>query len=223
MRRRNIPAYIKLFEGKIRREKDRGLKKLYLETLRRLFEEEFPPRPPKGNGNDMKDHNATPLAIFISHSSADVKIAESLIELFQIALTIPDNRIRCTSVEGYMLDAGVSVVDQLREEIHGAEAFIGLISPDSLASTYVLFELGARWGAKRHLMPLLVSATDKALLRDPLKGLNALACDRPAQVHQLIANLSTALKLKPGGAAAYGKYVTALVNRAKKSTKARKP
>src|SRR5689334_1801967 len=79
--------------------------------------------------------------IFISHSSKDAEIVQALIELIRSSLNTPAKRIRCTSINGYKLPIGVTTDEQLRTEIFGAKAFIGIISSASINSTYVLFEL----------------------------------------------------------------------------------
>lgn len=90
--------------------------------------------------------------LFISHSSKDIDIVEALVELCRSALIMPGGKIRCTSLVGYRLPGGAVVDDQLRHEVHDANAFIGLISYNSIRSMYVFFELGARWGAGKQLV-----------------------------------------------------------------------
>lgn len=96
-----------------------------------------------------------------------------------------------------------------------ARVFIGLITKASIESAYVLFELGARWGAQLHLAPLLTSSADTNFLRGPLGGLNALSCDVSAQVHQLVSDIAAHLNTSAGSPAAYQKYVDTLVRRTK--------
>lgn len=141
--------------------------------------------------------------IFISHSQRDASIAESLIALLRSALSVPAETIRCTSVDGYRLPAGVSTEERLRQEVHDAKAFIGIITQDSLRSAYVLFELGARWGAGRQLVPLLAAGTPATALVGPLSGLNALDCRSSAQLHQLVSDIAQELKLSVGNPASY--------------------
>ena len=47
----------------------------------------------------QKGKKMSEIDIFISHSSDDLKIVEAIIELLRIALNIPAERIRCTSVD----------------------------------------------------------------------------------------------------------------------------
>jgi hypothetical protein len=152
------------------------------------------------------------LDIFISHSSKDADLAEAIINLLRNALNIPDWKIRCTSVDGYRHPIGTPTDERLRLEVREARVFIGLITSASIQSAYVMFELGARWGAHLHLAPLLASSADTALLRGPLAATNALSCDSPAQVHQLVADVASSLGARAGSPATYQKAVEALVS-----------
>jgi hypothetical protein len=151
------------------------------------------------------------LDLFISHSNKDADVAKALIELLQAACSIPANRIRCTSVDGYKLDIGTSVEAQLRQEVHDAFTFIGLITPSSVQSAYVAFELGARWGADLHIAPLLAKGADASYLRGPLSGINALNCSSANEVYQLVSNISKRLNVQPSQFAVYSEHVTRLV------------
>jgi hypothetical protein len=153
----------------------------------------------------------TGIDIFISHSSRDREIAARLIELLRNALNIHADGIRCTSVEGYRLKVGADTNAQLRQEVHDAKVFIGLITPASVESAYVLFELGARWGAGRFLAPLLASREDVLLLRGPISGLNALSCDSREQMFQLVEDIGEELNIPVKNQASYSQHIDALV------------
>jgi len=151
------------------------------------------------------------IRLFISHSSQDRDLAERLIDLIQAALSLPASAIRCTSVDGYRLPGGATTDDQLRREVHDSETFIGIVSAEGIRSPYVLFELGARWGAGKHLVPLLAPGTPTSALGGPMAGLNALHCDSRAQLHQLVEELASALSVPLQSAAAFEKYVAQVV------------
>jgi hypothetical protein len=163
----------------------------------------------------MKRPSQEPLSIFISHSAKDEKLAGALVALLRSALNIAADKIRCTSVNGYRLEAGAETEQELRREVHEAKAFIGLITPSSMASAYVMFELGARWGAHLHLAPLLGAGAGSEYLRGPLASLNALNCEEPAQVHQLIGDLAKVLVVEPSKPAVYEDLITTLVETSK--------
>lgn len=140
------------------------------------------------------DKHARPdLDLFISHSKKDEAVATALIELFRASLNLEPTRIRCTSVPGYKLPTGSSTEEQLRIEVHSASVLVGLITPNSLQSAYVLFELGARWGAKLHLWPVIAGGCDTGALRGPLQGFNAVTCYSQEDLQQLLEDLAKKL------------------------------
>jgi hypothetical protein len=143
------------------------------------------------------------MKIFISHSSQDSEIAKHLIELLRISLNLRTQDIRCTSVDGYRLPAGSSTDEQLKAEIHDSEILLGLISPASLSSYYVLFELGARWGANKPLIPLIANRNGVDLLKGPLQGINALLAYEELQLNQLVTDIGIALGIEVEPPASY--------------------
>ena len=157
--------------------------------------------------------------VFISHSSYDIAIAKALLLLFRTALNIAADRIRCTSVDGFKLPTGAHTDDQLRLEVRESKVFLGLITSASVESTYVLFELGARWGAELSLLPVLVKSDDKALLRGPLAAFSAVACDSRSQILQLLEDVASQLEVPMGKAASYQEQVDAVLEAANSNSR----
>lgn len=153
---------------------------------------------------------STGIRVFISHSSKDRDFVRALMNLLRSALNLPAEQIRCTSVDGYRLPAGASASEHLRREVHDAQAFIGVISPHSLQSLYVVFELGARWGAGKHLIPLLAPGVVPSILAAPLNDLNALQSGDDAQLYQLVTDLGDVLGIIPSRPAAYLQEINAI-------------
>ena len=151
------------------------------------------------------------LEVFISHSSHDVGVTKCLITLLRSALRLPASAIRCTSVDGYRLPGGADTDEQLRREVHESRAFIGVISAASLGSMYVAFELGARWGARRPLLPLLAPGTNPSIISGPLSGMNALQCDSGSQLHQMVNELSKLLDIEPEPAHVFQAEIEAIL------------
>ena len=81
----------------------------------------------------------------------------------------------------------------------------------SLASAYVLFELGALWGAGKPLAPLLAPGMTSHALRGPIAGLNALSCESPAQLHQFVHDLSNVLGIQPEAPQVYQAKIDSVV------------
>jgi hypothetical protein len=131
-------------------------------------------------------------AILISHSSKDGELADALCDFLRAGLLISANSIRCSSVEGSRLPAGAHTESRLRAEVNSSSVVIGLMTPNSLVSAYVMFELGARWGAGSLLIPLLAGITTQDL-RGPIGEFNALRADNDAQLHQLLEDIGKSL------------------------------
>jgi hypothetical protein len=145
------------------------------------------------------------LQIFISHSSKDRVLAEALTDLLKSALGLVS--IRCSSVDGHRLPVGVNTEGKLREEVNEAKVVVGLVTPSSLASSFVMFELGARWGANLFLAPLLAGVRANEL-SGPLGLLNALSADNDAQLHQLLGDIAKQLDLTLQKPESYVRHIT---------------
>lgn len=186
---------------------DRSPERLALRPTQQLLRGENDLRASARNRSlhpvDKNHEPMSSLRLFISHSSKDVEYVEALINLLRSGLNLPAEQIRCTSVDGFRLPAGADAKVTLRREIHASEAFIGVVSKHSLQSQYVMFELGARWGAGKHLIPLLAPGTKVQDLSGPIADLNALQGYSAAQLQQLVQDLADALNITPSKPAAY--------------------
>ena len=160
------------------------------------------------NSSKMSDNS---IRLFISHSSKDSLFVQSLIDLIRAALNLESSQIRCTSIDGYRLPGGANTSEQLKQEVHHADTFIGIISAHSINSVYVVFELGARWGANRSLIPLIAPGTNTDILKGPLKEINALSSNR-SQLHQLLHQLSQELNVKLEPSASFERLIDNILN-----------
>lgn len=160
------------------------------------------------NARVVPDTHAGPL-VLISHSSKDVELATALIDLLKAGIGLLADQIRCTSVDGYRLPVGVNTEKQLRDEVNATPVVIGLMTPSSLSSSYVMFELGARWGAGFFVAPL-TAGIEAGKLSGPLSLINALSANSEAQLHQLLADIGKQLGLHPQSAASYLRNLTAV-------------
>jgi hypothetical protein len=130
--------------------------------------------------------------IFISHRHADRTVVEALVSLLTTTFIIQQNDLRVTSVRPYNLRWGAVTPDRLREELQFADAVIGVISPHSIGSSYVLFELGASWGRglPGTTLPLLVRGATNADVPAPIAALNTLSLSEEADCYQLLDDLA---------------------------------
>jgi len=93
--------------------------------------------------------------------------------------------------------------------VTASKVLVGLVTPSSLESDYVMFELGARWGANRFLAPLLAGVRPQDLSA-PLSLLNVLDASNNSQLHQLLTDISKELNLALQDAASFVRRVAAV-------------
>ena len=137
------------------------------------------------------------IRIFISHSHSDEIIAKKLVDYLFAALTVEDADIRCTSVVGHKLPPGTNIESQLKKDINGDIALIGLLTQNGLRSQWVLFELGAAWGSGKLVIPILGPLANKDDLPGPLKSYIPVSIEDKEvafalndMIHELASNLN---------------------------------
>jgi hypothetical protein len=142
------------------------------------------------------------IRIFISHASKDRDLVKLFVRALTASFVIPDNQIRCTSLPGYRLRSGTHATTALRDELAEAEIIIGILTNESLESGWVMFELGAGWGANKWVVPV-IAGVDYDLLPGPLKESSATDAATRAEIEQLFYEIGKTLNLtmRPGGGA----------------------
>jgi hypothetical protein len=128
--------------------------------------------------------------LFISHRHQDVAVVQSLVKVIEAAFDVEPSDLRCTSVHPYRLRAGERTGDRLRAELRRAEAVLGILTPDTKGSSYVLFELGASWGRGGVTFPLLARGASAADVPAPIGDLHTLSLSDEAECHQLVDDLA---------------------------------
>lgn len=133
--------------------------------------------------------------IFISHRHKDEPIAASLTALLEQAFYVESTDIRCTSVQPYMLTPGERTSELLRKEISGAELVIGVLSPDTTESNYVLCELGASWGRDVPTFPVLIRGATFADVPAPLSERHSISLEKEENCLQLVDYIASRTSL----------------------------
>jgi hypothetical protein len=159
------------------------------------------------------DDGAAPSAmtIFISHSSEDSELLNALMDVVRAALIIEPTAIRASSANEGKLPGGAVVTDTLRNDVLRASGFLALLTPASTISTWVMFELGARWGSGKPLVPLLAKKLAPRHLKGPLANLSPLSCGQEAHVHQMLDELASMLKIEKRAPQMYLRQLQVLV------------
>lgn len=133
--------------------------------------------------------------IFISHRHKDQIIAAALTETIRTAFEMNQTEIRCTSVQPYRLPFGKNTSERLRDEIGKAQAVLGILTPDTSESSYVMFELGAAWAQRIYTCPLLSKGAEYGDIPGPIFDLAPARLWRAPDCHQLLDNLEGELRL----------------------------
>lgn len=130
-----------------------------------------------------------PISIFISHSSRDRDLVRLFVRALEESLIIPDKAIRCSSLPGYRLRAGGQSSEILRAELAEAKVIIGILTPNSLESGWVMFELGAGWGGRKNVVPV-IAGVEYDDLPGPLKEINASDSADRGELEQMLEEIS---------------------------------
>ncbi len=176
---------------------------------------------PRRRSSGRKGNRATSATVFISHSSIDVELVRNIVALLRFALNLKATQIRATSVAGHKLEGGANTESVLRREIRNCSVVIGVLSPASTQSMYVLFELGARWGMARELIPLTAGGLRPGSIRGPLAGRHILDCSKEGDVHKLVKQVKKLLHASQEDTEVYLEALAKVVACAKRAPKSR--
>ena len=95
------------------------------------------------------------MSLFLSHAKADDVLIHDFVDLLQTGCGV-QNGIVCTSVDGMGIPSGKTFIDFIESEIKDAKCVILVITPSYYESVFCLCELGATWGLKKNMFPLIV-------------------------------------------------------------------
>jgi hypothetical protein len=132
--------------------------------------------------------------IFVSHRESEQQIAMLLVEFLLAAIDIDDDAIRCTSVPGHQLPFGETIGSRLKADIHASSGVYTILTPESLTSKWVLFELGASWGLGKMVVPILGQGLRPADLPGPLSAYPCVQIDASDAAARLLDSTSQLAK-----------------------------
>lgn len=152
------------------------------------------------------------LKIFLSHSANDDALASALVDCLLSSMILEDSELRCTSVPGHKLSVGTDFAAALLEDIGESSVVIGLITKSALSSSWVLFELGATWGSKKHMKPIVTGEVDIKALPGPVSGRHVARLSSRADVAQLLSEVTKLVNATPRSAAKIDKAIETLLS-----------
>jgi hypothetical protein len=121
-----------------------------------------------------KPSQAKPYQVFISHATADKWIATTLTNLFEEvgAKVFRDDRD---------INGGDDIPDSIRMEIKRSQEVVVLLTPHSVNRQWVLLEVGAAWGWRRHVrITPIMCHVELDPLPDMLKSKKAISINDSA-------------------------------------------
>jgi hypothetical protein len=127
--------------------------------------------------------------IFISHSSIDESLVRLIVKLIKNTTKINTEQIRCTTLSDYGIKPGSHVPTEIKRELEESKIILGIITHNSLASEYVMFELGAGWLQEKSVA-LLESDIDFKNIPGPIRENNAIKISEKSDVYRLIDFIS---------------------------------
>ncbi len=97
--------------------------------------------------------------------------------------------------------------EKIRAELRQYKVVVGLLTPNSLKSSYVLFELGARWGQGLFIAPIFSNGASSKNLRGPLSGFNVLSASIDEDLHQFLSDIGEKLGVQVRDAKVFTKQL----------------
>ena len=151
--------------------------------------------------------------VFVSHSSRDEPYAEVLAGFLCETIDFEPGEVVCTSAVGYGLEFGTKFERQLRKCIEASEVVVPIISRNSLSSVFCVFEMGAAWGQKIPIMPILVPEFEPSELPRPISSLQYFLWTNESawiQFVSVVARITHSdVRVKPARVAVLAKRIAA--------------
>jgi hypothetical protein len=148
--------------------------------------------------------------LFLSHSSADRHLASFIEETLRAA--IPGLEVfRTTRVE--QIPAGKAWFEVVADHLRSADRVLVLLTPTSVDRPWINFEAGAGWIGNKVVVPA-VAGMSKEEVPEPLRSLQTLSLEQPAEAKHIFEILGGTLQDAPTFVAAVRNLAAAAVREA---------
>lgn len=107
----------------------------------------------------------SPYVVFVSHSSSDSWVANQIAK--NLARTGAEPWLDETDLEG-----GDDILERIRLGIDKCDEAIVLLSPESIKSPWVIFEIGGAYMQHKRVTPILSNVTSEGMPISGLKGID---------------------------------------------------
>jgi hypothetical protein len=153
--------------------------------------------------------------VFVSHAHANKLLAREVALLLERALRLEPSQIRCSSATDYRFKFGKRLNDAIQSEIISATTCVALLTKASLQSSYVMFELGARWGAELSAVPFVALDASVKDIPGPLRDLVAGDARLRDDILLLVSTVAEELRMTPRATTEYNTNVDSVLQAAK--------
>jgi len=134
--------------------------------------------------------------VFISHAAADRTLVDHLVDLVQVGVGVPHEKLFCTSLEGMGIPEGMDFKEFIHDQLQNPPLVVMVITPSYYESAFCLCELGAAWAMSHSSFPLLVPPVDHRDLRAVLSNTQVRMITDPAGLDALRDRIVERLDLK---------------------------
>jgi hypothetical protein len=129
------------------------------------------------------------IKIFLSHASVDMVLGRKVRNLIS-----QNFNAQVFATED--LSAGEKWETKLRNELSAADVVVALLTPGSVASSWVLQEIGAAWALRKPIIPLVTRRevlNSMPISLEPYQAIELAGVDKPEDVERFLAALDESL------------------------------
>lgn len=134
--------------------------------------------------------------IFISHNSADKKIAVEIVNLLHVGMNIDKQNIFCSSADGTDVPIGADFQKYIKDKLKDSGLVLPIITKNYYQSIFSMYELGAAWANSVTTIPILVGMNFDDL-RHFLSTIISVRAENQNDLNRLYDRLVQLFSLRP--------------------------
>ena len=131
------------------------------------------------------------IKVFLSHASTDMVLGRKVRNLIS-----QNFNAQVFTTED--LNAGEEWETKLRDELSTADVVVALLTPASVASSWVLQEIGAAWALQKPIIPLVTRRdvlNSMPISLEPYRAIELAGVEKPEDVDRFLGALDKSLAM----------------------------
>lgn len=156
-------------------------------------------------------------SVFVSHAHVNTDSVRRLCMLLQDGMDLKPQQLFCSSLTGQGLLVGQDVQATLHQKLTRASCVLAYVTVDYFASPYCMCELGAAWGKRKVVLPVLVEPVSQSDLPGTVAGILSVVetnSDAIDKLHDALAGQLGVVKDQQRWQRARDRFTQALLHRA---------